>query len=290
MSDERSDAVIGETSIVSDRILPTVLGALYRALVYATVLFLIAPLAIVVIISFQEQGYGGWPPQQWAFDWYTALPGKVESLGLRESFVVSIEVAVATMLVTTVLGGLVALSLTRYDFRYSTALETLFLSPLIYPWLVTGFAILLVIGELNSLPGVQIRMSFWTLLAGHSIVTIPFPIRTILASLQNFDRTIEEAASDLGATELETYYRITLPLIKPGIVSGAIFAFILSFNQYIVSLFLSGTDTQTMPLRLFNLFYDSPPQQLAALGTILMAGILIVILFAERWFGISEYM
>jgi putative spermidine/putrescine transport system permease protein len=290
MSGERSDGLVARSIGTRGRLATKSVTVLYKLMVYATILFLISPLAIVVIISFQRQGYGGWPPQTWSLDWYLTLPQEVESLGLVHALSVSLQVAIGTVIVTVLLGGLAAFSIARYDFKYSTSLETLFLSPLIYPWLVTGFAILLIIGSLNSTLGLGIRTSVWTLLAGHSIIMLPYPVRTILASLQNFDRTLEEAAMDLGATELTTYLRITLPLIKPGLVSGAIFAFILSFNQYIVSLFLSGSNTQTVPLRLFNLFYDSPPQLLAALGTVLMCGILLVVVFAERGFGISEYM
>ncbi|MFC6940710.1 ABC transporter permease [Salinirubellus sp. GCM10025818] len=289
MSEGSSEALVTDAG-ARDRLIAGAVSVLYKLLVYSTILFLMAPLVIVVVISFQEQGYGGWPPESWSLDWYLLLPQRVESLGLVQALGISLQVALSTVVVTVLVGGLAAFAIARYDFKYSTSLETLLLSPLIYPWLVTGFAILLVIGRLNTVYGLGIRMSFWTLLAGHVIVILPYPTRTILASLQNFDHTLEEAAQDLFATELTTYTKITLPLIKPGLVSGAIFAFILSFNQYIVSLFLSGSNTQTVPLRLFNLFYDSPPQQLAALGTVLMCSILVVVLLAERGFGISEYM
>ncbi|MFP9060393.1 ABC transporter permease [Natrialbaceae archaeon A-chndr2] len=262
----------------------------YRALVYSIIAFLLAPLLIVVVISFQETPYGGWPPEQYSLEWYTEIPEAVGYLGLGDALTTSLQVAIATAIIATAIGGLAAFGLVRSDLESSATLETLFLSPLIYPWMLVGFAILLVIGRIRTDLGVQIPLSFWTLLLGHVIITLPFTIRTTTASLQNFDHTLEEAAQDLGATEVETFRYITLPLVKPGLVSGAMFAFVLSFNQYIVSLFLAGPQSQTLPLRLFNLFFNTPPQQIAAIGTLLMVGTLVLVAIAEYTVGISEYM
>jgi putative spermidine/putrescine transport system permease protein len=273
-----------------DRVLPAAATLLYRLLVYGTVLFLLAPLLIVVVISFQQMPYGTWPPEQFSLTWYSSLVETVQYLGIVEALSVSLQLAVATAVVSGTVGSLAAIGLVRSKLESSATLETLFLSPLIYPWILVGFAILLVIGRLRTDLGVNVELSFWTLLAGHVIITLPFTIRTTTASLQNFDHSLEEAAVDLGATELETYLHVTLPLIKPGVISGVVFAFVLSFNQYIVSLFLAGPESQTLPLRLFNLFFNTSPQQIAAIGTVLMLGILCVVAVAEYTVGISEYM
>lgn len=261
---------------------------LYRLFVYLSILFLLAPLAVIVVISFQSTPYGAWPPQEFTLSWYTDLPDAVGFLGVTDALAVSIRLAVATAIISTAIGGLAAFGLVRSDLESSALLETLFLSPLIYPWILVGFAILLFIGQLDAQAGVRISLSFWTLLLGHILITLPFTIRTTTASLQNFNHSLEEAAQDLGATELETYAFVTLPLIKPGLISGMVFAFVLSFNQYIVSLFLSGPST--LPLRLFDLFFNTPPQQLAAIGTLLMIGTLAVIAVVEYAVGISRYM
>ena len=262
----------------------------YRALVYGTVGFLIAPLLIVVIISFQQSAYATWPPEAFTLQHYAALPEQLGFLGVREALFVSLELAVATGIVSTTLGAMAAFAIVRYEFRYQTTLETVLISPLIYPWIVVGLSLLLFINRLGDALGVTIQLGFGTLLLGHVMFTIPYPIRTIGASLQNYDHSLEEAARNLGATELEAYARITLPLIQPGLVSGFVFAFILSFNQYIVSLFLSGSELTTMPLVLFSLFYNSSPATLAAIATLLMAGVLSVIGLMEYVFGISEFM
>jgi len=262
----------------------------YNALIYATIAFLLAPLAIVVVISFQESAYATWPPEQFTLDHYLGLPEQLGFLGVREALFTSIELAIATGIVSTVLGALAAFAIVRYDFKYQTTLETILISPLIYPWIVVGLSLLLFINRIGDVLGVTIQLSFWTLLMGHVMFTLPYPIRTIGASLQNYDHSLEEAAQNLGATELESYLRITVPLIQPGLMSGFVFAFILSFNQYIVSLFLSGPETTTMPLVLFSMFFNTAPATLAAIATLLMAGVLSVIFVMEYLFGISDFM
>jgi putative spermidine/putrescine transport system permease protein len=262
----------------------------YQALVYGTIAFLLAPLAIVVVISFQQSAYATWPPEGFTLQHYAALPEQLGFLGVREALFVSVELAVATGIVSTVLGALAAFAIVRYEFRYQTTLETVLISPLIYPWIVVGLSLLLFLNRLGDALGVTVQLGFFTLLLGHVMFTLPYPIRTIGASLQNYDHSLEEAAQNLGATEIESYVRVTLPLIQPGLVSGFVFAFILSFNQYIVSLFLSGSELTTMPLILFSLFYNTAPATLAAIATLLMAGILTVIGVVEYLFGISEFM
>lgn len=273
-----------------DRLFARAVTLGYRALLYGTVLFLLAPLLIVVVISFQESSYATWPPEGFTLAHYMALPDQLGFLGVGEALATSLELAIATGIVSTVLGALAAFAIVRYDFRFQTTLETVLISPLIYPWIVVGLSLLLFLNRIGSILGISIELSFWTLLVGHVMFTLPYPIRTIGASLQNYDHSLEEAARNLGATELESYLRITVPLIQPGLVSGFVFAFILSFNQYIISLFLSGSETTTMPLVLFSLFYNTAPATLAAIATLLMAGVLTVIFVTEYLFGISDFM
>lgn len=261
----------------------------YRALVWATIVFLLSPMAIVVIISLQSNPYATWPPGEFTLKWYTTMPEYTAYLGVSSALTDSLLLAVATAVISTTAGGLAALAIVRYDFRYSTTLETVLISPIIYPWLVVGLAILLLLGKLNSLFGLGIQPSFTVALAGHILFTLPYPIRTIGASLQNFPYSVEEAARNLGASEMDTFVSVTLPIVRPGIISGFIFAFVLSFNQYIISLFLTGTDVKTMPLLLFSLFYNTSLAKLAAIATLLMLGTLLLVLITEYIAGISRY-
>jgi putative spermidine/putrescine transport system permease protein len=273
-----------------DRLFERAADVGYELLVYGTVLFLLAPLVVVVIISFQSNAYAGWPPQGITLKWYTTLPQNLANLGVLSALSSSIQLAVATAVISTTLGGLAAFAIVRYDFKYRMTLETVLISPLIYPWIVIGLSLLLLVGRINDLLGLNIQLSFWTLLVGHVVFTLPYPIRTIGASLQNYNLSLEEAAQNLGATELESYLRITLPIVQPGVLSGLVFTFVLSFNQYIISLFLSGPNIKTMPLVLFSLFYNTSPAQLAAIASLLMGGILTIVLVMEYVAGISEFM
>lgn len=272
-----------------DSILARLGTGAFEALVYATLLFLIAPLVVVVLISFQTKAYAAWPPGDFTLKWYTTMPEYTAYLGIEAALYDSLTLAIATAVCSTAIGGLAAFAIVRYDFPFSTTLETILISPLIYPWLVIGLAILLFIGEINSTLGLSIEMSFLTVLLGHVLFTLPYPIRTIGASLQNFPHSVEEAAKNLGATEFDTFVNVTLPIVRPGIISGAIFAFVLSFNQYIISLFLTGSNTKTMPLLLFEMFYNNAPAKLAAIATLLMAGILGLVMLTEKVASISEF-
>lgn len=261
----------------------------YNALVWATIVFLLSPMVIVVIISLQSNPYAAWPPGAFTLEWYTTMPDYVGYLGISAVLTDSLALAIATAVISTVAGGLAAMAIVRYDFKYSTTLETVLISPIIYPWLVVGLAILLLLGRLNTMFGLNIQASFTVALAGHVLFTLPYPIRTIGASLQNFPYSVEEAARNLGATEFDTFVSVTLPIIRPGIISGFIFAFVLSFNQYIISLFLTGSELKTMPLLLFSLFYNTSPAKLAAIASLLMGGILVLVLITEYVAGISRY-
>lgn len=261
----------------------------YQALVYGTIVFLLAPLFIVIVISLQSNPYATWPPGDFTLQWYTTLPEYTSYLGVWAALLDSLKLAIATAVLSTSIGGLAAFAIVRYEFKYATTLETILISPIIYPWLVVGLAILLVIGKVNAMFGLGIEPSFTTVLAGHILFTLPYPIRTIGANLQNFPYTVEEAARNLGATEVDTFVSVTLPIIRPGVISGLIFAFVLSFNQYIISLFLTGPETKTMPLLLYSLFYNTSPAKLAAIATLLMGGILTLVMITEYVAGISKY-
>ncbi|MBP2252498.1 putative spermidine/putrescine transport system permease protein [Halarchaeum solikamskense] len=269
----------------------TVADWAYRLLVYGVLLFTVAPLVVVVLLSFRPNPYGnsvfsaGWP----SATWYANLPDLLASLGFASSLIASLKIAVVTTILSLLIGGLAAYAIVRKEFSYSSLLETVLISPLVYPWLLMSLAILMTASYLSGAFDVRISMSFWTLLAGHVLFTFPYPIRTIGAGLQNYDDELDEAARNLGATRLDTVWNVTLPLLRPGIISGAAFVFILSFNQYIISLFLSGTSIQTVPLLMFNLIKAQSPPQIAVLGTMLMAGMVALTIVVEYVAGMSRY-
>jgi ABC-type spermidine/putrescine transport system permease subunit II len=281
-----------DPSTVFDRTLPTLADYGFKALVYGTMLFLVAPLLVVVLLSFRPEQYGrtivtaGWP----SFKWYVQLPQLFGYLKIGQAIWSSVTLAVATTVVSSIIGGMAAFAVVRYDFRFATTMETLLISPLVYPWLLMAIGILMFIDELATGLGISIKLTFWTLLAGHVLFTFPYPIRTIGASLQNYNESLDEAAQNLGGTKLDTFLYVTLPLIRPGILSGAVLVFILSFNQYIISLFLSGSSLQTVPLLMFNLIWTANPPELATVGTLFMVGTMTVVMITEYVAGMAEYL
>jgi putative spermidine/putrescine transport system permease protein len=162
-------------------------------------------------------------------------------------------------------------------------LSALFLSPLMLPAILTGLALFQFYVILD------VGRTYTGLLIGHIVVTIPYVIRTTTALLHNFDRSVEEAARNLGAGELATFWYITLPLIRPGVIAGSVFAFIVSFDQFPVSLFLVKPGIVTLPIQLFNYLKYSFDPTVAAAATVSIALSVTVVLLLERTIGLQEY-
>jgi hypothetical protein len=154
---------------------------------------------------------------------------------------------------STLIGATAALALQRGGLKAAHALTACFLSPLILPAILTGLALF----QIYLLCG--IGRPVWGLIMGHTVVAVPYVIRTTLAVLHNFDRRLEEAAAALGAGPVQVFFEVTLPLIRPGVIAGGIFAFIVSFDQFPVSLFLVVPNAETLPVVLFNYPAQSPP-------------------------------
>jgi putative spermidine/putrescine transport system permease protein len=131
--------------------------------------------------------------------------------------------------------------------------------------------------------------SVLNLIIGHTIITIPYVIRTVAAVLYRFNRSLEEAAMNLGANPLKTFFKITLPLIKTGVIAGALFAFIMSFDNFAVSIFLTGPTTETLPIVIFmHLRYETDPT-LAAVCTLLIIGITALVFLLERFMSLEQF-
>jgi ABC-type spermidine/putrescine transport system, permease component II len=188
-TERRSNRPVSVSGLVSRGV-----SALYQAFVALTLLFLVAPLVIVLILSVSESAYAQWPPTGFSLEWYADLPQVLSRFGVWEALSVSLGVAAVVAILSTVVGGLAAFGLVRYEFRYQASIEAFFLSPLIYPWIVVGIALLL------AFSAVGIDTSFWTLVAGHTVAVLPYPIRMIASNLHNFNVSLEEAAANLGQT------------------------------------------------------------------------------------------
>ncbi|MDQ3706897.1 MAG: ABC transporter permease [Chloroflexota bacterium] len=231
------------------------------------------PIGILFLFSLNGNTSLSFPLQGLTFQWYERLFDSPEVLrSARNSFIV----AAGSSLVATALGTMVAILMSRYEFRSKQVLVALAVLPLIVPFVVLGVALLLLFSVLD------INRSLWTVGIAHTVVSLPYTLLIISARLAGFDRHLEEAAMDLGASYPTTLRRVVLPIIAPAMVSAWLVAFTVSFDEFALALFLSGTEP-TFPVYLFSqLRFANRLPIMIALAVLMMVGTLALVLMAER--------
>ena len=249
---------------------PVVLGAYY----FSLILLLYLPIAILFLFSVNSSASLSFPIKQLTLDWYRQL---FEADAVLRSARNSLVVALGSSLAATVLGTMVSILLLRYRFRGQSILVGLAVLPLIVPYVVLGVALLILFSAL------QIDRSLWTIGIAHTVVALPYTLLIIASRMAGFDPSIEEAAMDLGADYPTTLRRVVLPLIFPAMVSAWLTAFTVSFDEFALALFLSGTQP-TFPVYLFSqLRFANRLPVMIALAVLLMIGTLILVFIAERF-------
>jgi putative spermidine/putrescine transport system permease protein len=249
--------------------------------------FLLAPIVIIVITSFTAGETVAFPPTQYSLRWYAKVLDHLADVpgvkpGLLAAFLLSLRVGAVVALGATVAGVLAAYALYRYRFRGVAVIRQYFLLPLMLPQIVTGIALLVWFSELRAL-GPLTR-----LILGHLILTLPYVILTVGASLEASRPDLEEAAIGLGASRPRAFWSITIPLIREGIVAGAIFALIISFNAFTVSYFLYSGDALPLPVWLFEYMAYFLDPTLAVISSFLIAMTLLAMLVLDRLVGIRR--
>ena len=245
-----------------------------------TVVFLIAPIAVSILMSFDARSYlGRFPPTEFSFQWYARFFSDTYYLtGLQTSLILAVVAAT----VSTVAGVSAAVVLDRYEFPGKQALETIFLSPLVIPAVVIGFAMLLFFALMGIFQG------FPRLLAGHIIITFPYTVRTTLAGLTGIRKNLTEAAMTLGATERQAFWDVTFPLARTGMVAGAVFAFAFSMDDVAVSLFLTSPETYTLPVAMVSMMRTNFDLTIAAASVVLMLFTIGLILVLDWIVGLER--
>ena len=243
--------------------------AAHSLLVYV---FLYAPIAVLVIFSFnaarQTAVWDGF-----TLDWYRRL---AEDARLLRAVRNSLLVAAATTLVSTVVGTLAALALARYRTRVVGATRTLLLLPVILPEVVLGAALL------TFFSAVEMRLSLATVVIAHVVFCVSYVAVVVRARLAGLDPALEEAARDLGAGPFETFRRVTLPLILPGVAASALLVFTLSIDDYVVTSFVAGVGATTLPLHIYSMLKVGVTPEVNAVSTLLLAGTVVLIAAAHR--------
>ena len=241
--------------------------------------FLLLPLLILIAVSFNPTAMV-FPPQGFTLRWYAAILDKPDFLSAAWS---STLIGGLTAAISTAVGVLAAIGLHSYVGRFRGAALYILLSPLFIPAVIVALALLqllMMLGMLNNLA---------VLVAAHVVVTMPYPLRNVTAQLAGFDRRLEEAAMTVGATRVQTLFRVTLPLLRSSIVPSFITTFVLSWNNYTVSVFLANKDWTTLPLQLrAYLQYEYEPF-VAAMATLLIIASALLLAIVERFVGVSGH-
>lgn len=235
-------------------------------------IYLVFPVFVVAPVSFSSAKYLQFPPPGWSLQWYQNYfdrPGWVPATFL------SIRVAVITAVLATVLGTAASLGLVRGRFPGRNAANSFLLSPLIVPGIIVAIGIYFVFAQFK-LVGNPLG-----LVLAHTALALPFVVTNVSATLHGFDERLEYAAMNLGANRWQTFYRVTLPIIRPGVFAGALFAFITSFDELIVALFVSGSGAVTLPRKMWDSLRQEIDPTIAAVSTILIV-VSIVILFSAE--------
>jgi spermidine/putrescine transport system permease protein len=249
--------------------------------------FLYLPILVLVIFSFNStRSVARWTG--FSLSWYSALFTNRELLAAARN---SLAIGAVATAVATVFGTLTALGMARTRFRLRMLFEAVLHLPVVIPEIVMGISLLLFFNlaffpVLELLPGARPALGLPTITAGHIAFNIPFVYLIVRARLAGFDRSLEEAAQDLGADPWRTFWRVTFPLLLPGILGGALMAFTLSLDDYLVTAFTAGAGSPTMPLYIYSLVRRGVTPEINALSTVLlgasMALVVLSVAFQRR--------
>jgi putative spermidine/putrescine transport system permease protein len=225
-------------------------------------LYLVFPILVVIPLSFSAGTYLSFPPPGFSLRWYANFLGRSDWLSAAS---LSLWVGGAVMVLATALGAPAAIALVRTNFRGKSFLVGFIISPLIAPVIIVAIGLYFFYARLG-LVGSPVA-----LVVAHTCLAVPFVVINVSATLQSFDERLEHAAMNLGATPWRTFWQITFPIIRPGVLAGALFAFISSFDELVVALFISGTSAVTLPRKMWESIRFEIDPTIAAVSTILIA-------------------
>lgn len=242
-------------------------------------LWLVLVFLYVPILVMAAMGFNASPLYALPFDfdlvWYKALAGndKLINAGIH-----SVGIAAANTVIATALGTMAALAFARYQFRGKTVLQLLLFPPVAIPWLVIGTAMLVFFFWIG------IKRGLVAILLGHVALSLPYVIVVVGARLATFPRAIEEAAATLGATPWQTFRRVTAPILAPGVIGGALFAFAVSFDQFVISYFLAPPGTTTLPVEIYAAIRKGFTPEINAISTIIIVVSMGALLLTARFY------
>lgn len=255
------------------------LNILGKAAVLAILGFVLLPSIVVTIAAFSDQAIPSFPPGNWSLRWFAKAAAYEDfQQGLHNGLVITLWASSIALLV----GATFAFALDRYEFRNKNTIEAVLLSPLVVPHFTVGLGFLILAAQVGLARGYAI------VVICHVVLVIPFVLRSVYVSLRNLDRRLELAATSLGAPPYRVLSSITLPLLAPGLVSGWLFAAILSFNEFTASLFVTTQRTQTLPVAAYNYVREYADPTMAAVSVVYIVATAALLVFANMFLGLGK--
>lgn len=251
----------------------------WRTLIGLLYLFLLAPIVIVFVVSFDTRQYLAFPPESLSLGSYVKV---LENASFIAAFWRSLLIGCIVGLAAVAIGTLLSMAMVRHRFRGIGAVDFLVIAPFLVPNIVLAVGLVLVFANfrlLDTYPGVALA---------HLGVTIPYTVRTVSMSLASVDPRTEEAALVHGASPLRVFWHVTLPLIRPGLIAGGVIAFLISFDETTISLFIVSVRASTLPTEIYRYLEHSTDPQIAALSVVLILISIVLVVLVERLIGLRK--
>ena len=252
-------------------------GFVFRMFVY---FLLLAPLAVVISTAFSETNRVVFPGRGFTLHWFQQAFTNVE---FTKSLILSLEIASVSIILACVLGIMISLWFWKSNSRAKGIFQVIFLSPIVIPTIISALAFLQYFALLRG-----VFTDYWKLCITYAIIEMPYVIRTVTASLVGLDTGFEEASVVLGASPIRTLFCVTLPCIRQGIFGGAVFSFVVAFDECVIIMFMKSAKTVTFPLRLYSYITESFTPLISAYATLFIIVAIIVLYIVERKIGLSK--
>lgn len=244
-----------------------------------SLIFLILPIVVTVVSSFTEASYPTFPQAGFSLQWYTKILERPEFI---TAFMNSVKFATIASVGAVILGTSSSLAIAKYRFPGKNLLISIFTAPLTVPQIVLGVALIIYFTPLG-LTGTTTGY-----IISHIIICVPYIIRYVLTGLSGYDYTIERAAVILGANPMTVFWKVTLPLIRPAMLSGALFSFLISFDNVTLSVFMVSPEVRTLPIELFSRMQDAYDPLIASVSTVVVLITVVFIAIIERVYGVGK--
>jgi putative spermidine/putrescine transport system permease protein len=242
-------------------------------------IFMMAPLAMVILVSFTDKGYISMPFDGASWRWYLAI---LKDDAFMSAFYRSLVLGATAATIATLFAVPAGMAIAWHRFPGREAMLGLLLSPLMVPHVVLGIALLRFLTQLGA------SGTMWGLTAAHTVLVMPYVLRLVVAAATGFDRSLAQAAESLGASGWTVFRRVELPLIVPGVAGGWLIAFINSFDELTMSIFVASAGTQTLPVKMYNHIANSIDPLVASISTVLIVLTLVLMMLLDRFYGLDR--